>query len=335
MHRKSGSISSYSQPNLEIKLKEHHKNNFKRKLKSKKFKRVFLTNTGIGLRYGLPIWFTFFLNLSFKYIIYFYGYALFKYVTGKRFNLVDDPYLVIHNHWSKGYHHWISEVLIKLLYLEESPNNVQIALPEDYPEFAFQSLEVFSFKRILKIPVDHQIFFKNLTLIDNPSSGSFNPKDIQKLREFFWKSYEVTPQLSSFLYISRKNMATRKIANESSLIPILKSLNFSIIQPEEYTFEQQVRIFSQCKVLVSIHGAGLTNCIFMPPNSIIFEFYRDVTDDLSKMNACFFNLAKAASLNYYVQFCQHTTNSSPKPNDASIQVDIDEFTSRINSIIHQ
>ena len=316
-------------------LRKIHQNTYKRKLTSKRVNFVFLTNSGIGLKWGFPIWLTFFPSLSKKYSLHFYLYAMYKLLVSKRLRLKkgNGKYLAIHNHWSRGYHHWLSEVLVKIFHIEGIPQSYHVLLPEDYPDFALESLKAFPFLSIVKIPRRLQVFSPRLTLVENPTSGTFNPKDINMLRDYFWKRYQIQPKQEKCIYISRKAAPTRNIDNEEELTDLLAGFGFEIIQAETFSFEQQVRLFSSCKLLLSIHGAGLTNCIFMPPHAILFELYRDVSNEPQQMNPCFLHLAEAASLHYEVQFSEETSNAHTNPNDANIKVDLDELAFRLKELL--
>ena len=46
-----------------------------------------------------------------------------------------------------------------------------------------------------------------------------------------------------------------------------------IIVDDEVDFEDQVRMFATTGLLVSVHGAGLMNQIFMPPGSVTIEIF--------------------------------------------------------------
>ena len=70
-------------------------------------------------------------------------------------------------------------------------------------------------------------------------------------------------QIYEKIYISRQLASVRKIKNEDDVIKILINYGFHILKAEELNFWDQIRLFSNCKHLISIHGAGLTNCIFI------------------------------------------------------------------------
>ena len=46
-----------------------------------------------------------------------------------------------------------------------------------------------------------------------------------------------------------------------------------IIVDDEVDFDEQVKMFANTGVLVSVHGAGLMNQIFMPPGSVTIEIF--------------------------------------------------------------
>jgi hypothetical protein len=46
-----------------------------------------------------------------------------------------------------------------------------------------------------------------------------------------------------------------------------------IIVDDEVDFEEQVKMFAGTGVLISVHGAGLMNQIFMPPGSVTIEIF--------------------------------------------------------------
>jgi capsular polysaccharide biosynthesis protein len=69
------------------------------------------------------------------------------------------------------------------------------------------------------------------------------------------------------LFINRKESSGRTIANFTDLEPILLKLNFTILYLEDITVAEQIEFFSKAKIIVGIHGAGLTNSIFSYKNN--------------------------------------------------------------------
>ena len=54
----------------------------------------------------------------------------------------------------------------------------------------------------------------------------------------------------------------RQLRNMDSLLPVLKELEFEMIRPEEFSFAQQMELFSQAGIVCGVLGAALTNTIF-------------------------------------------------------------------------
>ncbi len=294
-------------------------------LRSKWYKNVFITHTGIALKGIIPILFTFFPHLKAKFFIHFYIYAIYKWLTAKRIKISTGKCVLLHNHWSRGYHHWVSEVIIKIFHLKEPLEELTILIPEESDDFTFQTLQTFPFKKILRIPVDKQIQADNILLVENPTSGHFNPMDMQHIREHFFNYFQIPPKSGKRVYISREEAPVRHIINEAKLIQLLEKFDFIIAKPELLTFEEQVRLFSSCSLLISNHGAGLTNCLFMPPGSQLLELYRNPLSSPSKINRCFQNMAEATQLDHHFYFCEISTSKGKKWNDADIFIEMEKF----------
>jgi capsular polysaccharide biosynthesis protein len=96
-------------------------------------------------------------------------------------------------------------------------------------------------------------------------------------------------------YLSRNNTIKRSISNEEELINELKKFGFKIIHTENKTLEEQIQIFSECEILVSPHGAGMTNMLFMPKGSKIIEIGHS---NLERQTLCYWHLASQLKHDY-------------------------------------
>ena len=66
----------------------------------------------------------------------------------------------------------------------------------------------------------------------------------------------------------------------------LKNAGFSVIAPENYTVEQQIRIFSRAKIIVGEIGAALANIIFAPPGCTVIEIMPEIKPSLWIKRLC-------------------------------------------------
>ena len=63
-------------------------------------------------------------------------------------------------------------------------------------------------------------------------------------------------------FISRKNASKRRIINENEIYEILKNHQFDIVCAEQLTFKEQVMLWNDTKVMISMPGAAWANAIF-------------------------------------------------------------------------
>ena len=64
------------------------------------------------------------------------------------------------------------------------------------------------------------------------------------------------------IFITRNSKTLRFVDNMEELLPVLSKYDFEIIDAASLPFLDQVNIFSECNLLIGVHGAGLTNMIF-------------------------------------------------------------------------
>lgn len=71
------------------------------------------------------------------------------------------------------------------------------------------------------------------------------------------------------VYLHRARGGWRYVENEDEVCAFLESRGFEILRPEMLSVAEQVRICSRARVLVGMHGAGLTNLLWAPRASLI------------------------------------------------------------------
>ncbi len=97
------------------------------------------------------------------------------------------------------------------------------------------------------------------------------------------------------IYVTREDSQYRKIINEADIIPILRSKGYKVINPQLYSVDEQIRIFSKADKIISPHGSNLANIVFCKPKTEIYEIgpkfekpYEKIFEDryksLSKIN---------------------------------------------------
>jgi hypothetical protein len=227
--------------------------------------------------------------------------------------------LWITDNWSNGYFHWLADALPRLFAVRELARNLVLLLPECYErlEFVQSSLKLFSlggveYVRAGEVFVCERLLFPTHTA----SSGNYNEGLLRELREFILAAYRVRPDARRRVYVSRARASKRKIVNEEEVRGVLTEFGFEVVHFEDYGFGEQARLAAESKHLVSNHGAGLTNMLFMQEGGSVLELRREGERERN----WFFNLANAARLDYYYQTCapEHADDS---PHTANLVVD--------------
>jgi capsular polysaccharide biosynthesis protein len=222
--------------------------------------------------------------------------------------------------WSKGYFHWLADVLPKLAIAADQITTSTVLLPARFRDskLVSDSLGLFGIADFEFINENETIVADRFYLpIHTPESGFFDEKTIRQVRRKFIDSL---PGLDAVpdkrIYISRKHAKRRKVVNDDEVSVALAEFGFETVLAEELTFLQQVRLFASTRYLLSIHGAGLANMLFMPRGGRVMEFRKN--DE--RASNCFLNMATALGhdFDYQTYRAEHEDQS---PYTADLKVD--------------
>ena len=78
------------------------------------------------------------------------------------------------------------------------------------------------------------------------------------------------------VFISRQFTGMRRILNEEALREALRQRGFEIIVLEKLPLAEQMAVFAEADVIISPHGAGLTNVIFCNAGTLLIEIFPDI-----------------------------------------------------------
>ena len=228
--------------------------------------------------------------------------------------------LWIVNDWSTGYFHWLCDALSKLYVMREHLDQLVLMLPYAYErlDFVRSSLCCFTSASPEFIGSNQVVRCEKVVMpSETAPPGHYNEEIVRGVRAVICRAYGDTAYEGpgQRLYISRSRAAKRKITNEDEILPVLNSYGFERFYAEDFSFAQQVKIFSRTRYIVSNHGAGLTNMLFAPEASNILEL-RQAGD---RIRNYYFGLSSALNHNYFYQTCQ--TEPGSEPHFADLMVD--------------
>ncbi len=221
--------------------------------------------------------------------------------------------------WSNNYFHWMTEVLPRISVMHEVNPTTAVLIPSNYLQYNFirQSLE--RLKIVFKtFDVKTAIKVKTLFAIPVPHVGRFNEGLLHSFRDSFIKTINSDSKPHRLLYISREKAKRRKVSNELELLSSLTSKGFEKVILEDYTLDQQMQLMHESKMVVSCHGAGLTNIMFMQKGQTVIEL-----KEKNNNYWCYFSLARVFGLDYNYILCE---GDNENHRDANIKVDLNELS---------
>ena len=211
---------------------------------------------------------------------------------------IDTAYWVT-DHFLDSYYHWFCETYAKLFVLSEFRNSITLLLPHKLQNYSFitETLDLLDFERIIYIEKGTSIKIDNLFTIDHLSPEFIIRDDIasgiSRLVRNSVGGRDENTQTEDRIYISRRLADKRRVLNERELHDVLRTHGFRVVVMEDLAFEHQVKLMTSCRYVVSAHGAGLTNMLFMEPGGAVLEFRN------RRNPMCFVSLASALGHDHY------------------------------------
>jgi len=259
--------------------------------------------------------------------------AILKGIFLKRYRLSNG--VLIMTSFGTNYHHFIAD-LLPLIYLAKREgiisNQVPLVLPYYYLKYDYIK-DILSLLQIPNsiIPQGRVGIISKAVIFKTPKISHFQPRLFAGLRSYFFEKFNKPKGGLNFqkIYISRAKATRRNITNEDELIALLISRGFRVLYTEQLSIQEQISIFCNCKVLISLHGAGLTNMAFMPQNSTVIEL-RALTAETSIYNL-FWHLSSACHLKYYYLLFE-TSNEANTNKLANIKIDNLIISKLLNTI---
>ena len=190
---------------------------------------------------------------------------------------------------TNNYYHFMSECLPRLLRLREACPTIVFASVDPAPEL-LATIDIDLYERVLLMPRDSVVRPAALWSVDPQPLFAPHPDDL----ELLFRSYR-RPSGDAYdqrIVVSR-GKAARLETVERQLRQELEPQGFSTIDFGDLPWADQVATASSASVMVGVHGAGLTNLVFMPPGGHVIE----ITDG-DWWWPCYRRMASARGLRY-------------------------------------
>lgn len=252
-------------------------------------------------------------------------------ILGKSINLL--------HFYDGNYYHWLIELLPNLSVCSKFAENIKVLVSTELPEQFYQALALVlpSNCEVVKIDLNTTIEQEEAILVQGMH---YAPRKIHErsphvvsdtyqaefavnwLRQSILNTstQECKHKPESFIYLARKgNSGLRKNISEQDITLQMKLLGFDIIYTEDLSFIEQVRLFSNAKLIVGSAGSAYANLVFCSKeckvimltmgdgNDVSYHFFHKLAN-LVDVNLSYFstqqtkgdNIANASRI-----FCTH------------------------------
>jgi len=234
--------------------------------------------------------------------------------------------IVLFGPWPHVYYHQIIDYILRLILLKNY-NFDAIYVPENLKDILVDRpyKKIFKNLKIIYYSLNKKITFYNvnyLTHIQQSNKNYYLSSAILNLNKAIHDNYYFkNKNTTKYILVSRKS-SSRKLLNEDELYEKIKKYGFQRFYFEELSNLAQIEISFNSKIMIGYHGSGLTNLIFMKPNSyvvdIINEHYQNPGIKILCMNK---------KINYIRSLCEISNK------DLSAVCNIDLLEKKIKSLI--
>jgi hypothetical protein len=220
---------------------------------------------------------------------------------------------------NQSYYHWMMDALPRLALVDCFPSDTGILTAAHLNSFQRETLEILNLiDRCRPTPETHLVlehyFHSSLTAM----TGCDNSYAIQFLRKKFLAA-GASAHKPGKIYITRLG-SLRSAHGEEKMVEILENEGWTILQTQNYSFREQVALFSQARAVCAIHGAGLTNLLWCPKGCKVLELC-----SANFLNGCYEGLAAFLDLDYRYMVFEADAQYR-------LKIDLKQFTSALKAL---
>ncbi|QJB26808.1 tetratricopeptide repeat protein [Limnospira fusiformis] len=234
-----------------------------------------------------------------------------------------------------GYFHWMLDIIARFHLLEAA--GIDLNSIDKFVVNAWETPYQKQALETLKIPPKKIISNKDINhlkaaqiIIPTPNLSSHRGLQISQwncdfLKHTFCPSLGDTKQR---IYIDRTLAQSRQVLNNSQVIECLTQFNIKPVQLESMTLEQQAELFATSEVIISPHGAGLTNLAFCQTGTTVIEILSpDYCPSIYRL------LSGICELEYYPILGDNLPENEPKliGKNINIVINIDRLMQTIQA----
>jgi capsular polysaccharide biosynthesis protein len=192
-----------------------------------------------------------------------------------------DRAVLLHNCWSGGYFHWVTENLTRLegleQYRERTGEEPTLLIGPNPSGFRTESLELLGYEEGDWIEWDGTTTTIDRLVVPSMRRGTTRSSETgpiahewlrDRLRAAAAERVD-SDRFSPRVYVSRADADRRRIVNEPAVRELLGEYGFETYRLAEMSVAENVALFAGAECVVAPHGAGLTNLLFAEDASVV------------------------------------------------------------------
>ena len=253
----------------------------------------------------------------------------------RAFTHVTESLLYGRDHGEEGYFHWLHSVLPRIAAYHQAELGHRLMVAVTKP-FQLASLHMMGMSPDQCLISTGATYLCDELYICSPMVVP----DLSRSGGFFERSLYATKVLTSLtkavksesktraIYISRGDASIRRFASEVELVEQLARIGIDAVTLSGMGFQEQIKLFAECALVIGAHGAGLSNVCFMPPSAQVIEVLSP-----KRLWPTYRGVAARSDVRYYPYVA--SSHGAETQNDSDIEVDIPRLLSFIDRVRRQ
>ena len=216
---------------------------------------------------------------------------IFKNSTAEK-TFVKGQYCILTKQYSKNYWHFTYQCLDIAWLLEKAGYRGKYVVPnQSYCNELLHMLDIVPERIIPLNEFEHNkiyVFEEVFCVAFSVGTERYGTSVLLQLAEDIKKKLPVDPSLPKMIYVKR--IGKRKLLGADDMIA---GYGFSPMIPEEYSVKEQMTLFYNADIVLCVHGANSTNCLYMRKGAVFIEAFSSYW-----LNPCILYTIVAAGVSY-------------------------------------
>ncbi len=175
-----------------------------------------------------------------------------------------------------NFHHWMIDLLPRLGLVRRAGYRLEdfdrVIVNHAQRGYQLTTLQHLGIPADKILSADESLWIRAETLVVpslKPANQTLPAADATFLRSAFLPLELLAP--TRRIYLSRGDASFRRLSNEASLLPLLRSHGFEIITPGALNISAQARLFAEAEIIAGPAGAAFANLVFAAPGARVIE----------------------------------------------------------------